>query len=286
MLGAIIGDVCGSVYEFNNDKRVEKIQLFRDRVFPTDDSVMTVAVAKALVDSRGRSDRAKKDLLIDSMHYYGRLFPHAGYGETFKTWLKDYHRNPYNSWGNGSGMRVAAVGWLYDTLEKTLHVAKLTAEVTHNHPEGIKGAQAIAAAIFMARTGKSKEEIRDYVEQNFYKLDFTLDEIRPYYGFDVSCQGSCPQAIEAFLEGENFEDVIRKAISIGGDSDTIAAMAGAIAEAFYGIPKEMADQAFAVMVDKRIKGTTYNDQVLADEVKRFWEYLERNGMKSPRPEGY
>ena len=282
MLGAIIGDMCGSVYEFNNSKNADEIQLFADGAFPTDDSVMTVAVAKALMDSRGRSDETKKELLVDSMHYYGRLFPRAGYGGHFRQWLKEYQREPYNSWGNGSAMRVAAVGWLYDTLEKTLHVAKLTAEVTHNHPEGIKGARAIAAAIFLARSGKSKAEIRQYIEDNFYRLDFTLDEIRPNYVFDVSCQGSCPQAIEAFLEGDSFENVIIKAISIGGDSDTIAAMAGAIAEAFYGIPEETANKAFAVLADRKIGRTVYNNQALADEVKRFWEYLERKGMKSPR----
>lgn len=274
MLGAIIGDVCGSVYEFNNCKSEMDIELFAEGCFPTDDSVMTVAVARALMDSKGMRDGDVKECLINSMHYFGNLFPKAGYGEAFGEWLCRYDFYPYNSWGNGAGMRVTPVGWLYDTLEETLHYAKLAAEVTHNHPEAIKGAQAISACVFLARTGASKEEIREYTKMNFYSLDFTLDEIRPDYEFDVSCQGSCPQAIEAFLEGSNYEDVIIKAISLGGDSDTIACMAGGIAEAFYGLPKELKDRCYeTAFADKKDRRYVYNNSILRREVDNFYKYV-------------
>ena len=242
MFGAIIGDMCGSTYEFRNEKRIDKIQLLRIGSTPTDDSIMTVAVARALMDTWGDSDAVVKTALVDSMQYYGHLFPHAGYGGRFFRWLENRERKPYNSWGNGSGMRVSATGWMYDSLEDTLHAARLTAEVTHDHPEGIKGAQAIAAAIYLARTGKSKSEIRQFIEDNYYKLDFTLDEIRPWYEFDVSCQGTVPVAITAFLEGTGFEDVLRTAVSLGGDCDTLTCIAGGMAEAFYGVPDDLKEE--------------------------------------------
>ena len=279
MLGAIIGDICGSVYEFSNEKDPGKLGLFRKGCFPTDDSVMTVAVARALMDSYGDSDSVIRQTVVDAMHYYGHLFPRAGYGGRFFYWLANCDRRPYNSWGNGSGMRVSPAGWMYGTLEETLRAAKLTAEVTHNHPEGIKGAQAIAAAIFLARTGKSKEEIRRFVQENYYALDFTLDQIRPYYAFDESCQGSCPQAIEAFLEGDSFEDVILKAISIGGDSDTVAAMAGSIAEAFYGIPAELRKNAFEVLQDTKDRRMVYHNSALLEVVRDFDAWLAAHGQK-------
>ncbi len=284
MLGAIIGDICGSVYEFNNCKNEKMIKLFDKGCFPTDDTVMTVAVAKALMDSDGMEMDSVYEVLINSMHYYGNLFPKAGYGGNFRHWLKDYSRSPYNSYGNGSGMRVSACGWLYDTLEETKRYAALSAIPTHNHEEGVKGAEAIACAIFLARKGHSKEEIRDFINNNYYKLDFTLDEIRPTYGFDESCQGACPQAIEAFLEGEDFDDVIIKAISIGGDSDTIAAMAGAIAEAYYGIPKKTADKCFKVLQDVNDGTNVYKNSVIARAVFGFWEYLETRDLKRVRVE--
>jgi type I restriction enzyme M protein len=274
MLGAIIGDICGSIYEFNNEKDIDKLVLFGKDCYPTDDSVMTAAVARALMDSWGDSDRKIRQTLVFSMQYYGHLFPGAGYGGRFYNWLRDVDVKPYNSWGNGSGMRVSPVGWMYDSLEDTLHAAKLTAEVTHSHPEGIKGAQAIAAAIYLARTGSSKEEIRKFIEADFYRLDFTLDEIRLRYEFDVSCQGSCPQAIEAFLESTGFEDAILKAISIGGDSDTIGAMTGAIAEAFYGIPEAMEKQAFDVLRDVRDGSTIFHNGVLGQLVLDFRRWLK------------
>lgn len=279
MLGAIIGDICGSVYEFNNEKDIDKLVLFKKGCFPTDDSVMTAAVAAALMDSWGRDDESVKKALVESMRHLGRLFPRAGYGGQFRRWLADPHMGPYGSWGNGSGMRISAAGFMYGSLDETLRAAELTAEVTHDHPEGIKGAKAIAAAVYLARTGSSKEEIRRFTEDNFYALDFTLDGIRPDYCFDVSCQGSCPQAIEAFLEGVSFEDVILKAISIGGDSDTIASMAGGIAEAYYGVPEDMKQKTFEVLQDTETRGRYYPNGVLLDIVKEFYEWLEEHRNK-------
>ena len=275
MLGAIIGDICGSVYEFDNDKNYENIKLFKEGCFPTNDSVMTVAVAHALMDTR-HSPELSKDALIDMMHYYGRLFPRAGYGGSFRHWLRSGSREPYNSWGNGSAMRVSSAGWLYDTLEETLHFAKISAEVTHNHPEGIKGAQAAAAAIYMARTGSSKEEIRAYIEKAFgYDLDFTIDGIRDGYGFDVSCQGSLPPALVAFFESSSYEDAIRRVISLGGDSDTLGAICGGIAEAYFGIPEWMEKKAFEVLSFKEDTSGRYENQVLASQVRRFRSEVQK-----------
>ncbi|MBO4818745.1 MAG: ADP-ribosylglycohydrolase family protein [Firmicutes bacterium] len=275
MLGAIIGDICGSIYEFNNCKDQSSIGLFGKGCFPTDDSVMTVAVAQALMDTRHSKDLSR-DAIIDMMHYYGKLFPYAGYGGSFMGWLRRGDRKPYNSWGNGSAMRVSSVGWLYDTLEETLFFAKLSAEVTHNHPEGIKGAQATAAAIYMARTGCSKEEIKSYVEKTFgYDLDFRLDDIRVEYDFDVSCQGSLPPALVAFLESTDYEDSIKRVISIGGDSDTLAAICGGIAEAFYGIPEWMEKKAFEVLSYTEDMTGSYENQVLASQVRRFQREVQK-----------
>lgn len=236
MLGAIFGDIVGSVYEFRNTKDYN-FPLLKDYSRPTDDSYMTLAVCKALMEADGKSPEEIREHLIDVMHDIGNRYPRAGYGGMFATWLFNRMREPYNSYGNGSGMRVSAVGWLYPTLKETLDMAELTASVTHNHPEGIKGAQAIAACIFLARSGEDKDSIRDYVEKTFdYDLHRTLDEIRPHYDFYEICQKSVPEAIIAFLEGSCYEDVIRKAVSLGGDSDTIACMAGGIAEAYYEMP--------------------------------------------------
>ena len=238
MIGAIFGDIVGSVYEFDNTFDYD-FPLLRNSSRPTDDTFMTLAVCQALIDTYGKDDKTIKNAVIDSMHEIGRMYPRGGYGGHFFLWLRSESREPYNSFGNGSAMRVSAVGWLYPTLSETLRIAKLTAEVTHNHPEGIKGAQAIAAAIFLARCSRSKEEIRDYIEQTFgYDLHRKLEDIKKDYGFYEICQKSVPEAIIAFLEGNDYEDVIRKAVSLGGDSDTIACMAGGIAEAFYGMPVE------------------------------------------------
>ena len=205
----------------------------------TDDTVMTVAVAVGLIDGKGLPERTFCAVQHE-MRFWGCEYPHAGYGGMFRRWLRAEHPQPYGSFGNGSAMRVAAAGWLFDTLDKTLEMAKVTAEVTHNHPEGIKGAQATAAAIFLARTGHSKQEIRQYVEQTFgYDLSRTCDEIRPSYCHVETCQQTVPEAIIAFLESTGFEDALRNAVSLGGDSDTLACITGGIAEAFYGMPPEL-----------------------------------------------
>ncbi len=233
MLGATIGDIVGSRFERHNYKNTD-FELFTSHCRFTDDTVCTVAVAEWAL-SGFQND------LVTIMRKWGNKYPNAGYGGTFYHWLDpNVDPQPYNSWGNGSAMRVSAVGWLCDDLESVLKFAKQSAEITHNHPEGIKGAQAVAAAIFLARAGESKAVIKTFIEQTFgYNLNQTCDEIRPVYQFDVSCQGSVPQAIIAFLESDNFENAIRLAVSLGGDSDTLAAIAGSIAEAFYPVPEEM-----------------------------------------------
>ncbi len=242
MYGAILGDIIGSVYEWDNIKTKDFPLLIPQSRF-TDDSAMTVAVAEALLDALGKDRAARRDAVIRSMQKWGRRYPNAGYGGRFYDWLYDRHPHPYNSWGNGSAMRVSSAGWLYDTLEETLQAAEDTAIVTHNHPEGIKGAQCVAAVIFLLRNGKTKEEIRTFVTDTFgYDLSRTCDEIRPGYKFDVSCQGTVPQAVTAFLEGTGFEDVIRTAVSLGGDCDTLTCIAGGMAEAMYGVPEELKEE--------------------------------------------
>lgn len=236
MLGALAGDIIGSVYEFANTKSTD-FELFTPQSRFTDDSVMTLAVAKWLTEDKTHS----LQYLINCMQELGHLHPDAGYGGRFLRWLYEDDPQPYNSWGNGAGMRVSPVGLYAKTLDEALALAAITASVSHNHSEGVKGAQAIAASVFLAKEGKSKAEIKAYVEEAFgYDLNRTIEEIRPDYYFDVSCQGSAPEAIIAFLEGNSFEEVIRLAISLGGDSDTIGAMAGAIAASMYPIPEEIA----------------------------------------------
>ena len=240
MIGAILGDMIGSPYEFDRSPKTKEFPLFSKHSEYTDDSVMTIAVADALLTTLGKTDEEIKTALVDSMQKWGKKYPDAGYGGMFYRWLHSKHPEPYGSYGNGSAMRVSAVGWLFGTLEETRHVARLTAEVTHNHPEGIKGAEATASAIFMARTGSSKDEIKAYIIQEFgYDLSKTCDEIRPKYHHVESCQQTVPEAITAFLEGNDFEDVIRTAVSLGGDCDTLTCIAGGIAEAFYEVPEEI-----------------------------------------------
>jgi len=238
IIGAVIGDVIGSVFEWNNIKTTD-FNLFNPKCDFTDDTVLTIAVTDCILD--------KKDL-AKTIWEYGRKYRGRGYGGSFRNWLQEDNLKPYGSYGNGSAMRASAVGFAFDDLETVLQFAKQTAEVTHNHPEGIKGAQATATAIFLARQGKSKQEIRDYITSTFnYNLDFTLNEIRPTYNFDVTCQGSVPQAIVAFLESSDFENAIRLAISIGGDSDTIACITGGIASAYY---KHISTEILDFVVDK------------------------------------
>ena len=240
MIGAILGDMIGAPYEFDRGNKSKDFPLFCRYSQFTDDSVMTIAVAEALLDTPGLPDDEVKAALVKSMRKWGRRYPDAGYGVRFSRWLRARDSEPYGSYGNGSAMRVSAAGWLYDTLDRTRHAAALTAEVTHNHPEGIKGAEATASAIYLARTGRSKEEIKAYVTREFrYDLTRTCDEIRPDYRHVESCQKTVPEAITAFLEGTDFEDVIRTAVSLGGDCDTLTCIAGSIAEAFYGVPAEL-----------------------------------------------
>ena len=237
MYGALLGDMIGAPYEFDRGNKSKEFPLFCELSRFTDDSVMTIAVAEALLDSRFLDDDSIRAALIKSMRKWGKKYPDAGYGRKFLRWLREKEPKPYGSCGNGSAMRVSAAGWLFDTLEETREKARLTAEVTHDHPEGIKGAEATSSAIFLARTGRSKEEIRDYIVQEFgYDLSRTCDQIRPSYYHNESCQKTVPEAITAFLEGTDFEDVIRTAVSLGGDCDTLTCIAGSIAEAFYGVP--------------------------------------------------
>ena len=241
MLGAILGDIVGSPYEFDRSPKIKDFgPLFIRTSMFTDDSVMTIAVADALLQvGPDANDSEIKEKLIDCMHFWGQKYPNAGYGGRFYYWVLEGKREPYNSWGNGSAMRVSSAGWLYDSMEKTRAIARLTAEVTHNHPEGIKGAESTAAAIYLARTGATKEEIKDYIIREFaYNLTRTLDEIRPSYHHVESCQETVPEAITAFLEGNDFEDVVRCAVSLGGDCDTLTCIAAGIAEAYYGVPEE------------------------------------------------
>lgn len=250
MLGAMIGDIVGSVYEFDNIKTKE-FPLFREDCRFTDDTVMTIAVRNALQDYDEDKDLdGFKKCLVKEMRRLGRKFPDRGYGGRFAQWLLMEPPKSYGSFGNGSAMRVSPVGEYATSLEEALKLAKASAEVTHDHPEGIKGAQAVAAAVYLARqNGWGKERIKKFIESEFYALDFTLDEIRDSYTFDVTCQGSVPQALECFFEGNSFEDVIRNCISIGGDCDTIAAIAGGIAENYYGIPEEIVEDAMKYLAE-------------------------------------
>ena len=241
MYGAVLGDMIGAPFEFDQGDKTKEFPLFGRMSQHTDDSVMTIAVAEALLDARERKiendEAAVKMLLIQSMKKWGRRYPNAGYGGSFIWWLIHDDIEPYGSYGNGSAMRVSSAGWLYDDIETTRKVAAWTAEVTHNHPEGIKGAEATASAIFMARNHAPKEQIRDYIVREFgYDLSRTCDEIRPGYHHVESCQETVPEAITAFIEGNDFEDVIRTAVSLGGDCDTLTCIAGSIAEAYYGVP--------------------------------------------------
>lgn len=243
MYGAILGDMIGAPYEFDRGNKTKDFPLFCSYSQFTDDSVMTIAVAEALLDYQFREDGEIRAGLVESMREWGRKYPDAGYGGRFRHWLRAKVPEPYGSYGNGSAMRVSSVGWLFDTLEETRHMARLTAEVTHNHTEGIKGAEATASAIFLARTGHSKDEIKEYITQEFgYDLSRPCEEIRPTYFHNESCQKTVPEAITAFLEGTDFEDVIRTAVSLGGDCDTLTCIAGSIAEAFYGVPEQMKDE--------------------------------------------
>jgi ADP-ribosylglycohydrolase len=247
MIGAIVGDIVGSIYEGRPIKTTD-FPLFHPHCHPTDDTVLTVALADSILNGT--------DYVRCLKEYFAR-YPHVGYGGSFVRWAMSISTSPYNSWGNGSAMRVNPVGFAYESLEDVLERAKQSAEVTHNHPEGVKGAQATAAVVFLARKGKSKAEIKAYIEQTFaYDLSQTLDDIRPTYQFDVSCQGTVPPAITALLESNDFEDAIRKAVSLGGDSDTLACITGGMAHALYGgVPAHIKAKAFSLL-DRHLAAVT------------------------------
>lgn len=259
MLGAIIGDIIGSPYEFGSDK-TKDFPLFVKNCRPTDDSVLTIAVGCACAEANCKDEYEFKSILARCLKEIGLQYPDAGYGKRFYQWMICDEDKPYGGKTNGSAMRASPTAWAADSLEEAERLAKWSAEITHDHPEGIKGAQAVAAAIYLARTGSDKKEIRDYIEKNYYDLDFTIDEIRPGYSHDMTCEGSVPQAIVCFLESVDFEDAIRNAVSLGGDGDTQACIAGGIAEAFYSIPDELAKEVFEYMDD--------------DLQEYYWQYAD------------
>jgi ADP-ribosylglycohydrolase len=243
MLGAIAGEIIGSYYEFHKIKTKE-FGLFHPKSKFTDDTTLSMAIAKSILD-----DEPYLDNVVD----FGLRYFEVGYGGSFKKWLKGDTHEPYNSWGNGSAMRVSPIAFAYDSEEKVLKEARKSAEITHNHPEGIKGAEATALAIFMARKGATKEEIRERISIQFeYDLSRTVDEIRPDYTFEVSCAKSVPESIICFLDSNSFEDCIRNCVSLGGDADTMGAIAGGIAEAYYGVPKEIEEKVYGYLSDEFI----------------------------------
>lgn len=247
MFGAIIGDIVGSRFEFNNYKN-KNFNLFDNKCRYTDDTVMTLAICKALMECNGNYN-ILAETTIKCMQELGSIFTNAGYGEMFYNWLKSRNPKPYNSLGNGAAMRVSSIAYEADTIEQVKKLSNIVTSVTHNHSEGLKGAEATAISIYLARTGKSKEEIKKYIQNNYYNINFTIDEIREIYTFNETCQETVPQALECFFESDSFEDAIRIAVSLGGDSDTIGAITGSIAEAYYGIPSHIKEKAISYLDD-------------------------------------
>lgn len=241
MLGAILGDITGSRWEFNSIK-TKDFPFLSEHNFITDDSMMTLAIAKSFLECRPDYSNLS-ELVVKNMQYIGRKYPNGGYGGRFNVWLFEDNPQPYNSFGNGSAMRVSPCGIVGKSIEEVKDLSKRVTEVTHNHPEGIKGAEATAVAIFLAKIGKSQLEIKDYINDNYYPMNFTIDGIRDKYRFNEICQDTVPQAIMSFIESKDFEDCLRIAVSLGGDADTLAAIAGSIAEYHFGIPEEMRNQA-------------------------------------------
>lgn len=293
MIGAICGDIIGNPYEFDKSPKVKDFgPLFIEESEYTDDSVMTIAVGEALL-SAGLDANVEtiKMEVVKKMLKWGHKEPNAGYGMGFIQWLFGDAHMPYGSYGNGSAMRVSAAGWLYDSIKRTREVARATAEVTHNHPEGIKGAESVASVIFLARSGHSKEKIKEYVIKEFgYNLSRTLDEIRPTYHHVESCQETVPEAMTAFLEGTDFEDVIRNAVSLGGDCDTLTCIAGAMAEAYYGIPEEIYNETVErvssdmyvvineFLEQKKDRKTENKSNVKTGILSRILGGIKKNGM--------
>ena len=241
MLGAILGDIVGSRWEFNSIK-TKDFPFLSEQNFITDDSMMTLAIAKSFLECE--SDYSiLSELVVKNMQYIGRKYPDGGYGGRFGVWLYEDNPKPYNSFGNGSAMRVSPCGIVGKSIEEVKDLSKKVTEVTHNHPEGIKGAEATAVAIFLARNGKSQLEIKEYINENYYPLNFTIDGIREKYRFNEICQDTVPQAIMSFVEAKDFEDCLRNAVSLGGDADTLGAIAGSIAEYHFGISEDLRNQA-------------------------------------------
>ena len=280
MIGAIIGDIVGSRFEFNNH-RSKKFELFSDDCQVTDDSIMTIAVAKAMIETKKKEELSFEDrynyesyallekMTIKYMQEIGRKHPYCGYGGRFGQWGFSNNPKPYNSFGNGAAMRISPVGFIATSESEVCKLSEIVTSITHNHEEGIKGAEATAVALFMAKHGYTKEEIRDKISKNYYNLDFTIDKIRNTYKFNETCQGTVPQAIEAFLESTSFEDSIRIAISVGGDSDTLAAITESIAEAYYSVPDDIKNKAL-----------TYLDSELRSIYEEWCEFVgnEKGGF--------
>lgn len=267
-LGAIVGDIAGSVYEFDNN-RTKDFELFADwhgkRCFVTDDSIMTIAIGRAMADYVYTGSDVQ-ELAKFRMRETGQPYPYCGYGGRFAQWMYSDNPQPYNSFGNGAAMRVSAVAYVANAPLDVVTMSRQVTEVTHNHPEGIKGAEATAMATWYALHGAGKKKIQQLVEENYYKLNFMIDQIRPTYKFNETCQDTVPQAIEAFLESDSFEDAIKTAISVGGDSDTLAAITGAIAGAYYGVPDDIA-----------AKARCYLDSALTARLESF-EGIIRSGI--------
>ena len=275
MYGAIIGDIIGSRFEFDRGPWTKEFELLTERCNWTDDSVMTIAVMEALMNAGKDADADTiKAECVKSMQKWGRKYPNAGYGSRFIYWLDEKNPEPYNSWGNGSAMRVSGAGWIYDSVERTREVAKATAEVSHNHPEGVKGAECTAAVMFLARTGAGKDEIKEYVTKEFgYDLSKTVDELRPLHHHEESCMDALPKALISFFEGESYEDVVRNAVSLGGDTDTIAAIAGAMADAMYHVPVKII-----------LKAVQYLEQDMSETCSAFQQFIK--GEPTPDPYKY
>ena len=267
MIGVIIGDIIGARFELNNIKSKD-FELFTNKCSPTDDSIMTLALAQAvLVSNPDHSDLSRN--AVRCMQSVGRKYPLCGYGGKFLKWLFSHDPRPYGSYGNGAAMRVSAAAYAANSIEEVKEISRIITEVTHNHPEAIKRAETTAVAIYLARTGMSLPEIRDYIDKNYYPMNFTLDGIREKYRFDASCQGSVPQALMAFFESADFEDAVRNAISIGGDSDTLAAICGGVAEAYYGVSAELRNQALRYL-DKRLV------KILVEFENKYPSVIEKN----------
>ncbi|RAP51097.1 MAG: hypothetical protein BZ136_00150 [Methanosphaera sp. rholeuAM74] len=263
MIGAISGDIIGSSYEFNPVK-TKHFELYPRSSKFTDDTVLTLAVAKWLCTDEDTNEES----LVKIVKEICVKYPDSGYGRRFEQWLSTSNTQPYNSWGNGSAMRVSPVGWAKDTLSQTEELAEISAKITHNHIEGIKGAKATAGAVYLARTGSDKDLIKKYVEDNYgYDLERKLVDIRPEYKFNESCQETVPEAVICFLESNSYEDTIRNAISLGGDADTLAAIAGAIAAAYYEVPDQITDMALSKL-DENLKNI-YNEFVGKYEEKKY-----------------